>query len=131
MKQSRFTETQIIGILKEADSGIAVNEIWRKHGISSATYYKWKSKYGGLDVSELVRVKELEAENSQLKRMYANLALENEAIKAVLKNCSSVRTPGYGFAFGEGPRTDYQTVLPTSEPVTGGVLPGENQFSCA
>ena len=61
------------------------NEIWRKHGISSATYYKWKSKYGGLDVSELVRVKELEAENSQLKRMYANLALENEAIKAVLK----------------------------------------------
>jgi putative transposase len=110
MKQSRFTETQIIGILNEADSGIAVNEIWRKHGISSATYYKWKSKYGGLDVSELVRVKELEAENSQLKRMYANLALENEAIKAVLKNCNAVRTPGYSFVFGEGPRTDYQTV---------------------
>ena len=84
MKQSRFTETQIIGILKEADSGIAVNKIWRKHGISSATYYKWKSKYGGLDVSELVRVKELEAENSQLKRMYANLALENKAINPFL-----------------------------------------------
>ena len=85
MKQSWFTETQIIGILKEADSGIAINEIRWKQGISSATYYKWKSKYGGLDVSELLLVKELEEEDSQLKRMYANLALENEEIKAVLK----------------------------------------------
>ena len=71
--------------MKEADSGIAVNEIWRRHGTSSATYYIWKSKFGELDVSELVQVKELEAENSQLKHMYANLALENEEIKAVLK----------------------------------------------
>lgn len=85
MKKSRFTESQIVAILKEADSGVPVNEIWRKHGISSATYYKWKSKYGGLDASELARVKELESENSRLKRMYAELALENEAIKAVLK----------------------------------------------
>lgn len=85
MKKSRFTESQIVAILKEADSGLPVNEIWRRHGISSATYYKWKSKYGGLDASELARVKELESENSRLKRMYAELALENEAIKAVLK----------------------------------------------
>lgn len=85
MKKSRFTESQIVAILKEADSGVPVNEIWRKHGISSATYYKWKSKYGGLDASELARVKELESENGRLKRMYAELALENEAIKAVLK----------------------------------------------
>lgn len=85
MKKSRFTESQIVGILKESDAGVPVNEIWRKHGISSATYYKWKSKYGGLEASELKRVKELEAENSRLKRMYAELALENEAIKAVLK----------------------------------------------
>ena len=85
MRQSKFTETQIVSILKEADAGRPVNELWRTYGISSATYYKWKAKYGGLEVSELVRVKELEAENSQLKRMYANLALENEAIKAVLK----------------------------------------------
>ena len=84
MKKSRFTESQIVGILKEADSGVAVNEIWRKHGISSATYYKWKAKYGGLEGSELKRVKELEAENAKLKRMYADLALENAAIKDVL-----------------------------------------------
>ena len=85
MKKSRFRESQIVGILKEDDAGVAVNEVWPKHEISSATYYKWKAKYGGLEVSVLVRVRELEAENSQLKRMYANLALENEAIKAVLK----------------------------------------------
>jgi putative transposase len=85
MKTSRFTESQIVEILKEADAGVPVNEIWRKHGISSATYYKWKSKYGGLEASELARVKELESENNRLKRMYAELALENEAIKAVLK----------------------------------------------
>jgi putative transposase len=62
-----------------------LNEVWRKHGISSATYYRWKAKYGGLGVSELVRVKEPESENSRLKRMYAELALENEAIKGLLK----------------------------------------------
>lgn len=85
MKKSRFTESQIVAILKESDAGVPVNEIWRKHGISSATYYKWKAKYGGLEASGLKRVKELEAENARLKRMYAELALENEAIKAVLK----------------------------------------------
>jgi putative transposase len=84
MKTSKFTESQIVAILKEADAGMAVNEIWRKHGISSATYYKWKAKYGGLEASELKRVKELEAENAKLKRMYAELALENAAIKDVL-----------------------------------------------
>lgn len=85
MKTSRFTESQIVAILKEADSGLPVNEIWHKHGISSASYYKWKSRYGRLDASELARVKELESKNSRLKRMVAKLALENEAIKAVLK----------------------------------------------
>lgn len=85
MKKSRFSETQIVAILKEADAGLKVDEICRKHGVSSATYYKWKSKYGGMDASELKRVKELEQENARLKRMYSDLALENDAIKSLLE----------------------------------------------
>ena len=81
MKKSRFTEMQIVSILKEADAGLKVNEVCRKHGISSATYYKWKSRYGGLEPSQLKQMKELEAELSQYKRMYAELAHENYALK--------------------------------------------------
>jgi putative transposase len=84
MKKSRFTETQIISILKAADAGMRVSELCRKHGISEATYYKWKSKYGGMEASDLKRVKELEAENAKLKRMYADLALENSAMKDLI-----------------------------------------------
>ena len=84
MKRSRFTETQIVSILKEADAGGSAKEICRRHGISSATWYQWKSKYGGLSVSQLKRMKETEAELSQLKRMYADLALENRALKDVI-----------------------------------------------
>ena len=84
MRQSTFTETQIVSILKEADAGRAVNEIWRSYGISSATYSKWKAKYGGLEASDIKRLKELERENGQLKRMYADLSLENAALKDVL-----------------------------------------------
>ena len=81
MKKSRFTETQIISILKEADSGVLVKDVCRKHGISDATYYNWKSKYGGMSASDLKRLKETERELSQLKRMYADMALENRALK--------------------------------------------------
>jgi len=84
MKRSKYSESQIVGILKEADSGVAVKEVCRKYGISDATYYKWKSKYGGLEVSDVRRMRELEAENSKLKRMYADLSLENDALKDLI-----------------------------------------------
>lgn len=85
MKKSKFTESQIVGILKEADAGMPVNEIWRKYAISSATYYKWKAKYGGLEASELKRVREMERELSQLKHMVADLSLENRALKGLIR----------------------------------------------
>ncbi len=86
MRTSKFTETQIVSILKRADAGIPVKDICRQAGISTATYYQWKSKYGGLEASELRRVKELEAENAKLKRMYAELALDNVAMKDLIAN---------------------------------------------
>ena len=85
MKQRRFTEAQIVAILKEADKGMLVKEICRKHGISDATYYNWKSKYGGMEASDLRKMKELEQELSQFKRMYADLALENRAMKDLIE----------------------------------------------
>jgi len=71
MRKSKFTESQIVAILAEGESGLAVGEVCRKHGISNATYYQWKSKYAGISANELKRIKDLEAENGKLKRMYA------------------------------------------------------------
>ena len=84
MRKSKFTESQIVGILAEGEAGLPVAEVCRKHGISNALYYQWKSKYSGVSVSELKRIRELESENSRLKKMYADLALEHESVKDVL-----------------------------------------------
>ena len=85
MKKTRFTEAQIIAILKEVESGMLVKDVCRTHGISDATYYNWKSKYGGMSVSDLKRMKEMELELSRLKRMYADMALENRAMKDLIE----------------------------------------------
>ena len=85
MKKSKFTSTQIANILKEFDLGKSVEEISRDYGLSRATFYKWRQRFGGMEASELKRVKELEEENAKLKRMYANLAMELDTAKYILK----------------------------------------------
>ena len=82
--KKRFTEERIIGILKEAEAGMKVGELCRKHGISDATYYNWKSKFGGMSVSEAQRLRALEAENSKLKRLLADAHLDIAALKDVV-----------------------------------------------
>lgn len=84
MKKSRFTESQIVGIIKRQESGASVKELSRELGISEATFYNWKAKYGGMDVSEVKRTKELEAELSQYKRMYAEVSFELQAAKSLI-----------------------------------------------
>ena len=84
MKQSRFTEEQIIGILKEHESGVSVADLCRKHGVSDATVYKWNVRFGGMDVSEAKRLKALEEENSKLKRLPVDTMLDNVALKDLL-----------------------------------------------
>ena len=88
MKKSRFSENQIINILKQGEVGMAVADICREHGISKSSYYKWKTKYGGMEAKELTRLHELEVENRRLKAMYAELSLEHRVLKEVLEKKS-------------------------------------------
>lgn len=85
MKRSRYTETQIVKILKEVEAGRKINEVCREYGISDATYYNWKSKYGGMEASDIKRLKELEDENRRLKQMFADLSLEHRIVKDILE----------------------------------------------
>ena len=85
MKKSRFTESQIVGILNEVEAGTKVSDVCRKHGVSNQTFYVWKSKYGGMSLSDIKRLKELENENTKLKKMFADMALENHALKDLLE----------------------------------------------
>ncbi len=85
MKKSRFTETQILKILKENEAGLAVKDVVRQYGISAGTFYNWKAKYGGMSSSDLKKLKELEDENNRLKKMFAELSLENAALKDVIE----------------------------------------------
>ncbi len=84
MKKSKYTETQIIAMLREHESGKKVADICREHGISTATFFNWKSKYGGLEVNELKRLRELEEENARLKKMYADVSMDHQILKEVL-----------------------------------------------
>ena len=84
MRKTKFSESQIVTILKEAESGIPVADLLRRHAVCKATFFKWRSQYAGATVNDVKRLRELEAENAKLKRMYADLALENAAIKDVL-----------------------------------------------
>ena len=84
MKKSRFTEAQIMGILRQAEGGVPVSELCREHGMSNASFYKWRSKYGGMDASMISQMKSIEDENRRLKRMYADLSMQNDLLKEVL-----------------------------------------------
>ena len=83
MRKSRFTDAQIIGVIKEHDAGVATKQLCRKHGVSPNTIYKWKSKFGGMDVSDVVKMRTLKDENCRLKRIVADLMLERDALKIV------------------------------------------------
>lgn len=85
MKKSRFSESQIVTILKEAEAGVSLEDLARQYGFSKASFYKWKGKFSGMSVSELKRLRELEEENRRLKQMYANLSLEHEVLKDIVE----------------------------------------------
>ena len=85
MKRTVFTETQIISFLKEVEAGVSLDEVSRQHGFSESAFYRWRAQYSGLEASDIKRLKELEAENQRLKRMYAELSLDHQALKEIVQ----------------------------------------------
>ena len=85
MKKSKFTESQIVAMLKQQEAGVSINDLCREHGISQATFFNWKKKFSGMDSGNLKRLKELEAENARLKRMYADVSLQRDALKDLIE----------------------------------------------
>ena len=113
MKKSRFTDSQIIAVLKQAEAGTPVPELCREHGISSATFYKWRNKFGGMDASLMSQLKELQDENRRLKKMYADAQLSTELLKeAMAKNGEAISTPGDGPMGGGARAHEYPVRLP-------------------
>ena len=84
MKTGRYSDAQIMGILKQAESGVPISELCREHGMSNASFYKWRAKYGGMDVSMMSQLKVMDAENRRLKRMYAEMSMQNDLLKEAL-----------------------------------------------
>ena len=84
MKTGRYSDAQIMGILKQAESGVPISELCREHGMSNASFYKWRAKYGGMDVSMMSQLKVMEAENRRLKRMYTEMSMQNDLLKEAL-----------------------------------------------
>ena len=110
MKKSRYTDSQILNILKQAENGVPIPELCREHGMSSATFYKWRAKYGGMDASLMARMKELERENRQLKKMYAEERLKAEIVKEALeKSGKAVLSPQDGKGSREREKGQYPT----------------------
>ena len=113
MKISRFSEPQIMGILKQADSGVPVAELCREHGMSSASFYKWRCKYGGMDASMISQMKAIEDENKRLKKIFAELSMQNELLKEALgKNRTAISTPGDGRKSSQEARRQHSHGLP-------------------
>lgn len=113
MKKSRYSESQIVKILKEVEGGRLVKEVCREYGISDATYYNWKSKYGGMEASDVKRLKELEEENCRLKQMYAELSLDHKLLKDVIeKSCKASRSTRTGGLPQAGSRRQHSQSLP-------------------
>ena len=109
MKRSKYSEHQIVRILKEVEGGRTVKEVCREYGFSDATYYNWKARYGGMEASDIKRLRELEQENRRLKQMYADISLENRALKDVIaKNSEAGGETGTGGLHSGRTRDEYQ-----------------------